>query len=70
MDSTVSNIEHGSISVAIASKGRPDFVRETIGSIQRQALKTERHHYCRSLTEDLPAQQWGDDVKYIVGSLG
>jgi GT2 family glycosyltransferase len=59
-----------SISVVIASKGRPDFVRETIESLQRQTLKPQEIIVVVPSTEDLPANQWGDEVRYIVGPLG
>jgi GT2 family glycosyltransferase len=70
MDSVVSNTDPGSISVVIASKGRPDFVRETIENLQRQTLKPKEIIVVVPSVEDLPASQWADDVKYIVGPLG
>jgi len=70
MDSVVSNIDRGSISVVIASKGRPDFVKETIENLQRQTLKPKEVIVVAPSAEDLPARQWGDDVKFIVGPLG
>ena len=70
MDSVVSNIDRGSISVVIASKGRPDFVRETIENLQCQTLKPKEIIIVVPSIEDLPAHQWGDDLKYIVGPLG
>ena len=70
MDSPAPNIDRGSISVVIASKGRPGLVRETIESLQRQTLKPKEIIIVVPAIEDLPPQQWGDDVKYIVGSLG
>jgi len=70
MDSVVSNIDRGSISVVIASKGRPDFVKETIENLQCQTLKPKEIIIVVPSAEDLPAPQWGDDVKYIVGPLG
>ena len=59
-----------SISVVIASKGRPDFVRETIESLQCQTLKPKEIIVVVPSIEDLPANQWGDDVQYILGPLG
>jgi GT2 family glycosyltransferase len=70
MESIVSNIVGTSISVVIASKGRPDFVRETIDSLQRQTLKPREIIIVVPSIEDLPPKQWGDDVQYIVGPLG
>src|SRR5258708_12806563 len=70
MDSVVSNIDRGSISVVIASKGRPDFVRETIESLQRQTLKPKEIIIVVPAIEDLAPEQWGGGVKYIVGPLG
>jgi GT2 family glycosyltransferase len=54
----------------IASKGRPDFVKETIGSLQRQTLKPKNIIVVVPSIEDLPTKQWGADVQYIVGPLG
>ena len=59
-----------SISVVIASKGRPDFVSETIENLQRQTLKAKEIIIVVPSIQDLPAQEWGDDVKYIVGPNG
>ena len=70
MDSVALNMDRGSISVMIASKGRPDFVRETIENLQCQTLKPKEIIIVVPAIEDLPPQQWGDDVKYIVGPLG
>ncbi len=70
MDSPAPNIDRGSISVVIASKGRPGLVRETIESLQSQTLKPKEIIIVVPAIEDLPPQQWGDDVKYIVGPLG
>jgi len=70
MDSINSNTMSTSISVVIASKGRPDFVRETIESLQCQTLKPKEIIVVVPSIEDLPAKQWGDDVQYIVGPLG
>ena len=70
MDFIVLDTVRTSISVVIASKGRPDFVRETIESLQRQTLKPKEIIIVVPSIEDLPPQQWGDDVKYIVGPLG
>src|ERR1700757_1914101 len=70
MDSIVSNIVGTSIRVVIASKGRPDFVRETIESLRRQTLKPREIIIVVPSIEDLPTKQWGDDVRYIIGALG
>jgi GT2 family glycosyltransferase len=64
------NVERTSISVVIASKGRPDFVRETIESLQRQTLKPKEIIVVVPSLADLPPQQWGEDVKYVIGPLG
>jgi hypothetical protein len=69
MDSIVPNIEHASISVVIAAKGRPISVGETIESFQRQTLKPHEIIIVVPSIEDLPAQKRGEDVKYIVGPL-
>src|SRR5580692_9384029 len=70
MDFIVLDTVRTSISVVIASKGRPDFVRETIESLQRQTLKPKEIIIVVPSIEDLPTKQWGDDVQYIVGPLG
>ncbi len=61
----------GSISVIMASKGRPDFVREAIDGLQRQTLKPNQ------IIVVVPSKRrfaqktdWGTDVQYIVGPLG
>jgi GT2 family glycosyltransferase len=59
-----------SISVVIASKGRPDSVSETIENLQRQTLKPKEIIIVVPSVEDLPGKQWGDEVQYIVGPLG
>jgi GT2 family glycosyltransferase len=64
------NIVRTSISVVIASKGRPDFVSETIENLGRQTLKPKEIIIVVPAKEDLPRGQWGDDVRYIVGPLG
>jgi GT2 family glycosyltransferase len=70
MDSIGLNMERTPISVVIASKGRPDFVRETIESLQRQTLKPKEIIIVVPSIEDLPEKQWGDEVRYIIGPLG
>jgi GT2 family glycosyltransferase len=70
MESIVSNIVGTSISVVIASKGRPDFVRETIESLQHQTLKPREIIVVVPSVEDLPKNQWGEEVQYIIGTLG
>jgi GT2 family glycosyltransferase len=60
----------GSISVVMASKGRPDFVREAIDGLQRQTLKPAQIIVVVPSSEDLPTNRWGTDVQYIVGPLG
>src|SRR5258708_14951743 len=64
------NIVRTSISVVIASKGRPDFVSETIENLQRQTFKPKEIIIVVPSVEDLPGKQWQDDVRYIVGPLG
>jgi GT2 family glycosyltransferase len=64
------NIVRTSISVVIASKGRPDFVSETIENLHRQTFKPKEIIIVVPSIEDLPRKQWGDDVKSIVGPLG
>ena len=70
MESIASNTVSSSISVVIASKGRPDFLIETIESLQRQTLKPKQIIIVVPSIEDLPKNQWGDEVQYIVGTLG
>jgi polysaccharide biosynthesis transport protein len=70
MDSIGANIVGTSISVVIASKGRPDFVKETVESLLRQTLKPKEIIVVVPSIEDLPPNQWGEDVQYIVGTLG
>ena len=70
MDFIVLDTVRTSISVVIASKGRPDFVTETIESLQRQTLKPKEIIIVVPSIEDLPTKRWGDDVQYIVGPLG
>jgi glycosyltransferase involved in cell wall biosynthesis len=70
MESIASNIVSNSISVVIASKGRPDFVRETIDCLARQTLKPKETIIVVPTSEDLPKNKWGDEVQYIIGTLG
>jgi GT2 family glycosyltransferase len=70
MDGIGTCIVGASISVVIASKGRPDSVRETIESLQRQTLQPKEIIIVVPSTEDLPTKPCGDGVKYIVGPLG
>jgi GT2 family glycosyltransferase len=70
MDSPVLNTEGPSISVVIASKGRPDLVTETIESLQSQTRQPKGIIIVVPSIEDLPKKQWGDSVQYIVGTLG
>ena len=70
MHSIGSSIVGTSISVVIASKGRPDFVTETIASLQRQTLKPKEIVVVVPSIEDLPKKLWDDDVKCIIGPLG
>jgi GT2 family glycosyltransferase len=70
MNCNISNLVGTSISVVIASKGRPDFVKETIEGLQRQTLKPKEIIIVVPSNEDLPAGQWGDEVIYIIGPLG
>jgi hypothetical protein len=64
------NIESTSISVVIASKGRPDAVCEIVESLHRQTFKPRQIIIVAPSIEDLPRKQWGDDVQYIVGPHG
>jgi glycosyltransferase involved in cell wall biosynthesis len=70
MDSISPNSESSSISVVVASKGRPDFVSETIECLRRQTLKPREIVVVVPAAEDLPENQWGDEVRYVVGPLG
>jgi GT2 family glycosyltransferase len=65
-----SHTERTPISVVIASKGRPDLVGETIESLHRQTLRPKATIVVVPSVEDLPAKQWGDEVQYIIGTLG
>jgi GT2 family glycosyltransferase len=58
------------ISVAIASKGRPQILAETIESIFRQTLKPQQIVIVVPSAEDLPQRTWDDSVQTIVGFLG
>jgi GT2 family glycosyltransferase len=60
----------GSISVIMASKGRPDFVKEAIDGLQRQTLKPTQIIVVAPSNEDLPENHWGTDVQYVVGPHG
>jgi polysaccharide biosynthesis transport protein len=66
----VLNIESTSISIVIPSKGRPDVLWETIESLLRQTLKPKQIIIVVPSIEDLPSEQWGDAVQYIVGPHG
>jgi GT2 family glycosyltransferase len=70
MDSAVLHIERPSITVVIASKGRPDFVRETIECLQRQTLRPKEIIVVVPSNEDLPPKEWGEEVQYLIGPLG
>jgi glycosyltransferase involved in cell wall biosynthesis len=70
MDSIVPDLELSPISVVIASKGRPDCVSETIKCLERQTLKPREIIVVVPAPEDLPANQWGNHVRYVVGPLG
>src|SRR5258708_20689116 len=70
MDSIVPDLELSPISVVIASKGRPDCVSETIKCLERQTLKPREIIVVVPAPEDLPANQWGKHVRYVVGPLG
>jgi glycosyltransferase involved in cell wall biosynthesis len=65
-----SNSECSPISVVIASKGRPDHVRETIECLQRQTLRPREIIVVVPAPEDLPTNDWGNQVRYFVGPLG
>jgi glycosyltransferase involved in cell wall biosynthesis len=70
MDSIVPDWEHSPISVVIASKGRPDSVSETIQCLERQTLKPREIIVVVPSPEDLPANEWGQHVRYLVGPHG
>lgn len=59
-----------SISIVIASKGRPQVVSETIESLRCQTRKPQAIIIVVPAIEDLPTNRWGDDVQYIVGPHG
>jgi GT2 family glycosyltransferase len=66
----VQNLERNSISVVLASKGRAEALSETIDSLHRQTLKPKQIIIVVPAREDLPREQWGDSVQYIVGPHG
>jgi GT2 family glycosyltransferase len=70
MESIASKRVNTSISVVIASKGRPDFVRETVECLGCQTLKPKEIIIVVPSREDLPKNQLGDEVQYIIGPLG
>ena len=70
MEHIYSNKVDVSISVVIASKGRPDFVRETVECLGRQTLRPKEIIIVVPSSEDLPENQWGDEVQFIIGTLG
>jgi GT2 family glycosyltransferase len=59
-----------SISIVIASKGRPKDVSETIQSLRRQTLKPQQIIVVVPSILDLPNNQSEDGVQYIVGPHG
>jgi len=59
-----------SISIVIASKGRPEDVSEAIESLRRQTLKPEQIIVVVPSIEDLPRSESEDGVQYIVGPHG
>jgi GT2 family glycosyltransferase len=61
---------NSSISIVIASKGRPGIVGETIGGLQRQTFKPAQIIVVAPSVEDLPRNQWEGDVQYILGPHG
>jgi glycosyltransferase involved in cell wall biosynthesis len=63
-------MENSSISIIIASKGRPDLVAETIESLQRQTFRPKQIIVVVPCNEDLPKNEWGPGVQYIVGPHG
>jgi GT2 family glycosyltransferase len=70
MDSLVLPSKRPSISVVIASKGRPDLVTETIESLQLQTCPPKEIIIVVPSIEDLPKKQWGGSVQHLVGTLG
>jgi GT2 family glycosyltransferase len=63
-------MENTTISIVIASKGRPDAVSDTIESLLRQTLKPKEIIVVVPSAQDLPKKQWGENVQYIVGPHG
>ena len=61
---------NSSISIVIASKGRPRMVFEAIDSLQRQTFKPTQIIIVVPSAEDLPKNKWGDEVQYIIGPHG
>src|SRR5258708_7101632 len=64
------NTESASVSIVIASKGRPDILSETIESLHGQTLKPAKIIVVVPSNEDLPTKPLGDGVNYLVGFHG
>ena len=70
MEPIALNTESASISIVIASKGRPDILSETIESLHGQTLKPAKIIVVVPSNEDLPSKPLGNDVSYLVGFQG
>jgi GT2 family glycosyltransferase len=58
------------VSIVIASKGRPEMVLETIASLQSQTFKPAQIIIVTPSALDLPRNEWGDNLQYIIGPHG
>jgi GT2 family glycosyltransferase len=70
MESIALNTGSASVSIVIASKGRPDVLSETIESLHQQTLKPAKIIVVVPSSEDLPTKPLGNDVSYLVGFHG
>ena len=70
MEPLTLHTENPSISIVIASKGRPDILSETIASLHGQTLRPTKIIVVVPSNEDLPTKPLGDDVNYLVGYHG
>ncbi len=64
------SVQNTGISIVIASKSRPEVVREIIESLRYQTMKPAQIIIVVPSSKDLPRNEWGDDVQYIVGPHG
>ena len=58
------------VSIAIASRGRPEILDDTLASIHQQTLLPEKIVLVVPTPQDLPKKIWSDRVETIVGPNG